>query len=117
MGGCRAPSLLSGLLPRLLPALAALLVAAAARAEPPQARQAELLHLLKQDCGSCHGLTLKGGLGPPLSPASIAATDDAALVDAILNGRPRTPMPPWHFEITAEEARWLVARLREGVGQ
>jgi mono/diheme cytochrome c family protein len=29
------------------------------------ARQAELLHLLKHDCGSCHGMTRKGGLGPP----------------------------------------------------
>ena len=27
------------------------------------ARQAELLYLLKHDCGSCHGMTRKGGLG------------------------------------------------------
>ncbi len=30
-------------------------------------RQQELLHLLKHDCGSCHGMTLKGGLGPDLT--------------------------------------------------
>ena len=29
-------------------------------------RQAELSHMVKQDCGSCHGMTLKGGLGPAL---------------------------------------------------
>lgn len=33
-----------------------------------EVRQKQLIHLLKQDCGSCHGLTLKGGLGPALLP-------------------------------------------------
>ena len=50
---------------------------AAAAIEPPPARQAELLHLLRHDCGSCHGLTLKGGLGPPLLPATLAAQEPA----------------------------------------
>jgi len=31
-------------------------------------RQTELLYLLKQDCGSCHGMTLQGGLGSSLLP-------------------------------------------------
>ncbi|MDH3230699.1 MAG: cytochrome c [Alphaproteobacteria bacterium] len=82
--------------------------------EPPRVRQNELLYLLEQDCGSCHGLRLKGGLGPPLLPADIAGTPDAALVDAILRGRPGTPMPPWDVEITEAEVRWLVGRLRTG---
>ena len=77
-------------------------------------RESELIHLLHQDCGSCHGLRLKGGLGPPLLPADIAGTPDAALVDAILRGRPGTPMPPWDVEITEAEVRWLVGRLRTG---
>ncbi|MDX2370482.1 MAG: hypothetical protein QNK36_19105, partial [Colwellia sp.] len=29
-------------------------------------RKAQLTHMVKQDCGSCHGMTLKGGLGPAL---------------------------------------------------
>ncbi|MCG8427047.1 MAG: cytochrome c, partial [Chromatiales bacterium] len=33
-------------------------------AEPDQQRQNDLLHLLKHDCGSCHGMRLEGGLGP-----------------------------------------------------
>jgi cytochrome c55X len=82
--------------------------------EPPRARQNELLYLLEQDCGSCHGLRLKGGLGPGLLPADIADTPDEALIDAILRGRPGTPMPPWEIEITAAEVAWLVGRLRTG---
>lgn len=82
--------------------------------EPTRARQNELLYLLEQDCGSCHGLRLKGGLGPPLRPVDIADTPDTALIDAILNGRPGTPMPPWDIEISEAEVHWLVGRLRTG---
>ena len=31
-------------------------------------RISELNNLLIQDCGSCHGMTMKGGLGPALTP-------------------------------------------------
>jgi cytochrome c55X len=79
------------------------------------AREAYLANLLTQDCGSCHGLTMKGGLGPSLLPEALAERDDAVLVEAILDGRPGTPMPPWRFELSAQEAAWLVKRLREGV--
>ena len=79
------------------------------------ARQSYLANLLTQDCGSCHGLTMKGGLGPALLPAALAERDDAVLVETILDGRPGTPMPPWRFELSQQEAAWLVARLREGV--
>lgn len=100
-------------------ALAALSIATLASvdalAEPPQGRQEELLHRLRHDCGSCHGMTLKGGLGPPLLPADLAGKDDGALVDSILHGRPGTPMPPWDFEISAAEAGWLIGQLKEGV--
>ena len=99
----------------LIAAVLALTVALPALAgEPPRARQNELLYLLEQDCGSCHGLRLKGGLGPPLLPADIADKPDEALVDAILQGRPGTPMPPWDIEITEAEVEWLVGRLRTG---
>jgi cytochrome c55X len=86
-----------------------------AQAEPPIARQDQLLYRLRQDCGSCHGMTLKGGLGPPLLPGAIAAKADDALVDVILHGVAGTPMPPWDFEISRDEAAWLVQRLREGM--
>lgn len=83
-------------------------------AEPAPARQAELLYLLRQDCGSCHGLTLKGGLGPALLPQALAGRDAAALVEIVLHGVPGAPMPPWAPELSAADAQWLVARLKEG---
>ena len=89
--------------------------AAAAVAEPPAARQATLLHRLKHDCGSCHGMTLKGGLGPALLPARLAQRSDEELVEIILDGRPVTPMPPWTFEIHPTEAAWLVRQLKKGL--
>lgn len=90
------------------------LAGAAYAGEPVVQRQKELLYLLEQDCGSCHGLTMKGGLGPSLLATDIADKPDEGLVDAILEGRPGTPMPPWAFEISEEEAFWLVRQLRKG---
>lgn len=72
------------------------------------------MHLLLHDCGSCHGLTLKGGLGPPLLPDGLAGKPDDMLVGTILHGRPGTPMPPWSFALSEAEAGWLVEVLREG---
>ncbi|ROR29519.1 c-type cytochrome [Inmirania thermothiophila] len=97
-------------------ALAAILAALpAVAAGPGGARQQALLRLLRQDCGSCHGMTLRGGLGSPLTPEALAGKPDDLLVTTILDGRPGTAMPPWRSEITPEEARWLVARLRRGL--
>ena len=87
----------------------------AAFAAPPAERQKELIHRLKHDCGSCHGMTLKGGLGPALLPTAIADKPNEVLVDVILYGLPGTPMPPWGFEIAPEEAAWLARRLKEGL--
>ena len=42
---------------------AALAVSGAPAADLNADRQAELDHLLRHDCGSCHGLRLQGGLG------------------------------------------------------
>ncbi len=78
------------------------------------ARQAELLHLLKQDCGSCHGLTLKGGLGPALLPENLTGKPVSFLAYTILEGRPGTAMPPWKFLLKPEEAEWLAGVLVKG---
>lgn len=83
--------------------------------EPDAARQKALTHLLLQDCGSCHGMTLKGGLGLPLLPEALAGKDDAALADIIRQGIPGTPMPPWGGEISPDEAIWLVRAMKEGL--
>jgi cytochrome c55X len=88
---------------------------AALAGPPPDARQSELLSLLRHDCGSCHGLTMKGGLGPPLLPADLDGKTEQVLVETILDGRPQTPMPPWRSELSETEAAWLVERLRQGL--
>ena len=94
--------------------LALLLVLASASAQPGPARRAELIELVRQDCGACHGLTLKGGLGPSLEPASLAGKDAEALEHVILNGRRGTPMPPWRAHLSESEARWIVEGLKKG---
>lgn len=82
-------------------------------AEPSSARQQALLSLLKNDCGSCHGLTLKGGLGPSLLPKALIGKSDDFLLQTIQQGRPGTPMPPWQTFLSKEETLWLIQKLRQ----
>ncbi len=98
-------------------AAAGLAFATTAGAAPDAERRAELLHRLRHDCGSCHGMTLAGGLGPPLLPAALEGRGVEELAAIIIDGVPRTPMPPWGTEITDDEARWLVMRLKEGLDE
>lgn len=77
-------------------------------------RQQELRNLLIQDCGSCHGLSMKGGLGPALLPSVLRDVPIEAISATILDGRPGTAMPAWRPLISANEARWLTALLLEG---
>jgi cytochrome c55X len=77
-------------------------------------RRAELTHLVRQDCGSCHGMTLKGGLGKPLLPGELAALDATQIRDVILEGMPGTPMPPWKSLLSQDEAQWIAEQLKTG---
>ena len=87
---------------------------AAADVAPDAARRSELVNLVRQDCGSCHGMTLKGGLGPALTRESLRDKPAESLAATILYGRPGTPMPPWRAFVSASEADWIVRRLQEG---
>ncbi len=78
------------------------------------ARQKELVRLVRQDCGSCHGMTLNGGLGPPLTPQALKQKPAEGLKATILGGRPGTPMPPWGAFMTEAEADWIVNELLKG---
>ncbi|HXE39699.1 MAG TPA: cytochrome c [Azonexus sp.] len=80
-------------------------------AEPDAARQQELVRLVRQDCGSCHGMTLQGGLGPALLPANLRDKPAAGLMATIVYGRPGTPMPPWQQFMSEAEASWIVEKL------
>ncbi len=83
-------------------------------AEPAPERTRELVHLVRQDCGSCHGMTLKGGLGKPLLPADLADRDADVLAEIILDGIPETPMPPWRGLLSEKDALWIARKLKEG---
>ena len=80
-------------------------------------RAAELTALVREDCGSCHGMTLKGGLGAPLLPADLAEKDTSSLAAIILDGVPGTPMPPWRGLVSEADARWIAEHLKQGFPQ
>lgn len=87
----------------------------AVQAEPAPARRAELLRLVVQDCGSCHGLRMEGGLGLPLTPKALEGKDRDGLALTIMQGRYGTTMPPWSAFVTTEEAGWIVDMLKRGL--
>ncbi|MDO5614417.1 MAG: cytochrome c [Paracoccus sp. (in: a-proteobacteria)] len=100
--------MLSALL--ILPLVSGAAAAAAAPQIAPE-RQVALEHMVVQDCGSCHGLTMRGGLGSPITPADLAGRNPEGLAEIILDGIPGTAMPPWRPLLTEDEARWIADYL------
>lgn len=90
-------------------------LAAGAAPIPPE-RAAELEHMVLQDCGSCHGLTRKGGLGSPLTPEALADRQPEGLALIILDGIPGTAMPPWRPLISETDAAWIAEYLLKEAG-
>ena len=76
-----------------------------------------LTQLVRQDCGSCHGLTLNGGLGKPLTAERLAQWGREQIAAIILNGVQGTPMPPWAPLLSESEARWIADALKTGTLQ
>ncbi|WP_253446920.1 cytochrome c [Halomonas sp. Y3] len=68
--------------------------------------------LLYQDCGSCHGMTLRGGLGPALPRDRMQALSPKALTHIIRHGIPGTAMPGWEALLSEAEARWIADHLQ-----
>lgn len=85
-----------------------------ATAAPALARQQDLIRMVRQDCGSCHGMRLTGGLGPALTQQALADKPIESLAATIYAGRPGTPMPPWSALLSYEEAVWIVQQLQAG---
>ncbi len=65
-----------------------------------------------QDCGSCHGLMMKGGLGRPLTPEALSALDTEMVAAIILDGIPGTAMPPWRPLLSEDQAMWMAQYLK-----
>ncbi|GAB1382514.1 MAG TPA: c-type cytochrome [Ottowia sp.] len=100
-------------LPLLILTLA-LLPAWAQADEPGPERQAQLIRMVRQDCGSCHGIQLTGGLGPELTQARMLDIPFDSLLATIYNGRPGTPMPGWKSMISEADATWIARQLQAG---
>ena len=77
-------------------------------------RKAEIKNIILHDCGSCHGMTLKGGLGPNITASALQAKPSNYLFDTIRNGLAGTPMPPWLGILTEQEIHYLVELLTQG---
>ncbi len=95
-------------------ALAQLPGAAASTAAPGPERQQQLVRMVRQDCGSCHGLHLTGGLGPALTPEALAGKPLESMVSTIYRGRPGTPMAPWSAMLSEPDALWIAEQLFAG---
>ncbi len=94
--------------------LALPLAAIAGDTPPAPERQRELVHLVRQECGFCHGLRLTGGLGSPLTVDAMKHKPLDTMTAVILHGIPGTAMPPWQPFISESEAVWIVRQLQEG---
>lgn len=75
-------------------------------------RARTLESLVRQDCGSCHGMTLKGGLGPDLLASRLSDVPPEALAAIILDGVPGTPMPAWRGLLSEPDAMWIANYLK-----
>ncbi|MNG04613.1 c-type cytochrome [Pseudomonas sp. BF-R-01] len=93
---------------------ALLLICATTVAAPDAQRQAQLEHLLAQDCGACHGLHMTGGLGPELTRTALAGKSRDSLIATVTHGRPGTAMPGWAPLLSTADIRWLIDLLRQG---
>lgn len=109
LGTGRLPAALLALLASGMPLLAA--------AAPDEARRDALVRMVRQDCGSCHGMQLTGGLGPALTREALADKPLEGLVATIYRGRPGTPMPGWQSMLSEPEAQWIAERLMAGFPQ
>lgn len=97
----------------LLVAVTALPTLGLAESGVGDARQQELIYLLHQDCGSCHGMRLTGGLGPSLGAQDMRGKPDAYLRQVISQGIPDSAMPPWEPILSPQEIDFLVTTLKQ----
>ena len=89
-------------------------ITASTASAPSAARQLQLVRMVRQDCGSCHGIQLTGGLGPALTRDRMAELPRESLAAVIYHGRPGTPMPGWKSMLSEADADWIARHLQAG---
>jgi cytochrome c55X len=99
---------------KLVFVLLALFASSSFAAEPSAEKQAEIRTMLKNTCSSCHGVDLKGAIGPALKPETLGSKSDELLIDTIYNGRKGTMMSSWKASMNKDEIAWLVGILKSG---
>ncbi len=77
-------------------------------------QQKALQEFVHQDCGSCHGMSLQGGLGPAITKEALAHINVATIGSIIRIGRPGTPMPPWEPVLNKIQIDWIAQYLKDG---
>lgn len=77
-------------------------------------RAQQLVRMVRQDCGSCHGMQLTGGLGPALTRNALENKPVPYLAAVITHGLQGTPMPPWKALLSDSDAHWIAEQLAEG---
>lgn len=95
--------------------MAALAMSAVTAVGGAERDDAALRHLVRHDCGSCHGMQLTGGLGPALTPDALADRPVGWVRAVILHGVPGTAMPGWRGLVSETEATRIALYLKERI--
>ena len=105
--------------PRLtLPATALALLALAPTLHAQIQRAGKVNEIYAENCASCHGEQMEGGLAPSmLDDAWLRGGDDESLARSIREGLPENGMPPWAGLLSEEDIRSLVIYIREQRGR
>ncbi len=91
-----------------------------APARPPissaatSAQASDAARLFAANCAVCHGEKRQGvsGLGPALTPETLAKLSDAEVTGTVLRGRPGTSMAGFEGRLNPEEAGALVQLIK-----
>ena len=83
-------------------------------APAPKALAIDVAKLFATNCAVCHGEKHQGvsGLGPALTPTSLAKLSDTEIRDTILKGRPNTAMAGFVGRLSPEEIDALVQLIK-----
>ena len=83
-------------------------------AEVTDERQSELLDFVEQNCPACHGIRMRGSIGPALSKANLQYLSVNAVTLTILYGLTDKGMPAWEAQLSERDAYWIAEFLKRG---